>query len=291
MKPKEYKPGIYPLSDEAYFAAEGINASGLKDILRSPAYFKERKENPKEPSWQMIDGTAMHCTALQPEEYEKRYVVLPDNAPLKPTEKMINDPNPKPEIASRVQFWNVFEKSAEGKIIVTQEKDQLYRRVGDMVQSHDELASILANGKAEQAIFAVDPVTKKTCKCKPDFLAEVGGYKIMLEFKTTDDARPDAFQRTAYNFGYYTSAAYYCDIMDWAGLTRPDVYFIVAAERDAPHGLKIYEVSEEALEYGERQYRKALNLYSYCTDMQEWPNYDTTIELLTLPGWVRNDEL
>ena len=291
MKPKQYKPGIYEMPDAEYFAAEGANSSGLKYILRSPAYYKERIDNPKEPSWQMIDGTAIHCSSLQPEEYDKRYVVLPDNAPLKPTERMIADPNPKPEIASRVQFWNVFEKSAEGKTIVTQEKDQLYRRIGDLVQNHSELASILDNGKAEQAVFGVDPVTKKMCKCKPDFLAEVGGYKIMLELKTTDDARPDAFIRTAYNFGYYTSAAFYCDVMGWAGLDKPDVYFIVAVERDAPHGLKIYEVSEEALEYGERQYRKALNLYSYCTDMQEWPNYDTDIELLTLPGWVRNDEL
>lgn len=291
MKPKEFKPGIYPLSDEAYFAAAGVNASSLKDILRSPAYYKERKENPKEPSWQMIDGTAIHCTALQPEEYEQRYVVLPDNAPLKPTEKMIADPKPKPEIAARVQFWNVFEKQCEGKIVVTQEKDQLYRRVGEMVRSHPELATLLANGKAEQAVFAVDPVTKKTCKCKPDYLTQAAGYKIMLELKTTDDARPDAFQRTAYNFGYYTSAAFYSDVMEWAGLGRPDAYFIIAVERDAPHGVKLYEVSDEALEYGERQYRKALNLYSYCTDMQEWPNYDTTIELLTLPGWVKSEDL
>jgi len=291
MKPKEFKPGIYPLSDEAYFAAAGVNASTLKYMLRSPAYCKERIENPKEPSWQMIDGTAIHCTVLQPEEYDKRYVVLPDNAPLKPTEKMIADPNPKPEIASRVQFWNVFEKSAEGKTIITQDKDKLYRGIGSLLRENSEVAPLLENGKAEQAIFAADPVTKKLCKCKPDFLTKVGDYKIMLELKTTDDARPDAFQRTAYNFGYYTSAAFYSDVMEWAGLGRPDGYFILAVERDAPHGFKLYELSEEALEYGERQYRKALNLYSYCTDMQEWPNYDTTIELLTLPGWVKSEDL
>ena len=291
MKPKQFKPGIYPLSDEAYFAADGINASGLKDILRSPAYYKERKENPKEPSWQMIAGTAIHCAVLQPEEYDKRYVVLPDNAPLKPTQKMLDDPNPKPEIASRVQFWNVFERQSEGKIIVLPEKDQLYRRIGKLMRENPDLAPMLENGKAEQAIFGVDPVTKKVCKCKPDFLTKVGNYKIMLELKTSDDARPDAFQRTAYNFGYYTSGAFYCDVMEWAGLGKPDGYFIAVVERDAPHGIKVYEVSPEALDYGERQYRKALNLYSYCTDTQEWPNYDTTIELLTLPGGVRSDEL
>lgn len=291
MKPKVFKPGIYPLSDEAYFAAEGANASGLKHILRSPAYFKQQKENPKEPSYQMIDGTGIHCAVLQPDEYDNRYVVLPDNAPLKPTEKMIADPNPKPEIASRVQFWNVFEKSAEGKTIITQDKDKLYRGIGSLLRDNSEVAPLLENGKAEQAIFAVDPVTKKLCKCKPDFLTRVGDYKIMLELKTTDDARPDAFQRTAYNFGYYTSAAFYCDVMDWAGLGRPDGYFILAVERDAPHGFKLYELSEEALDYGERMYRKALDLYSYCVDTQEWPNYDTTIELLSLPGWVKSEDL
>ena len=281
------KPGIYTMPDEEYFALPEMNNSSLKDILRSPAYFKWRQETPREATKAMLTGTALHCAVLEPDEFMKRYAILPDNAPARPTEAMLNAKKPSESSQERVQFWEQFNIMAGGKTIISNEEAAEYLHIGTLIRTHPELSVMFDKGKAEQVIIGKDPETGIMCKCKPDYLTQVGNYKVMIELKSTDDARVNAFMRTVMNFGYFQAAAFYPDVMTWAGLSRPDLYLIVAFEPNPPYGMKIYEVPQEAYEYGQRQYRKALDLYAYCLQNDEWPNYDTEITPLNLPAWVR----
>lgn len=281
------EPGIYNMPDAEYFAHPAINNSGLKDMLVSPAHYKWRKDNPKEATPDMLSGSACHCAILEPDKFMERYAILPDNAPARPTPQMLGAKNPSESSAQRIQFWSTFKAQAGGRQVLSNEEAAEYLHIGTTIRNHPELSVMFDKGMAERAVFGNDPVTGVLCKCKPDYLTQVGKYKIMLEMKSTEDARPEPFTRTAFKFGYYQAGAYYTDIMEWAGLGRPDLYLIVAFERAPPYGVKIYEVSPEALEFGARQYRKALNLYKHCLDMNEWPNYDTTIEVLSLPAWAR----
>lgn len=286
------KPGIYEMADEEYFAHPAVSNSDLKKLARSPAHFKEYKENPPDPSPAMEAGSALHCAILEPNEFMNRYAVLPDNAPQKPTEAMLTafgkGSKQKESSLERIEFWNKFETMNAGKIVLSNEKAAEYLHVGGLIRNHESLAAFFNNGKAEAAIFAKDPVTGIMCKCKPDYLAKVGQYKVMVEVKSTDDARPDLFMKTAWRFGYYQGAAWYSALMEWAGLGAPDLYIMVAFERDAPYGIQVYEIPEEAMEYGERRFREALDLYAHCLDTDEWPNYDTTIQPLQLPAWARD---
>jgi exodeoxyribonuclease VIII len=285
------KPGIYQISDEEYFAAEALNNSFLKAMLVSPAHAKWQQDHPKEPSKEMRAGSACHCASLEPDQFMRRYAVLPDNAPAKPTPQMLAAKKPSESSQQRIQFWNTFEAQAGDREILTNEQAAEFMHIGQTIRDHPELKRFFEAGKAEQAVFGIDPETGLLCKCKPDYLTVVGRHKVMLELKSTDDARPHLFQRKAMNFGYFQAAAFYPDVMGWAGLGAPDLYLIVAFERDPPYGLKIYEVPEDAQEYGRRQYRAALNLYKHCLDMGEWPAYDTTIEVLELPAWAREVEI
>jgi hypothetical protein len=286
------KPGIYTMPDEEYFAHSAVSNSDLKKLARSPAHFKEYKAHPPEPSKAMEAGSALHCAILEPDDFMKRYAILPDTAPAKPTAAMLAafEKGSKQQQASldRIQFWSIFERESEGRIIISNEQAAEYLHIGGMVRTHPELSVFFDKGKAEQAVFGLDPVTKTLCKCKPDYLTKVNKYRVMLEVKSTEDARPDPFTRTSFNFGYYQAAAWYTSVMEWAGLGAPDLYLIVAFERSAPYGLKVYEVPPEAIEYGERRYREALDVYAYCLETDTWPNYDTTIETLSLPGWVKD---
>lgn len=281
------KPGIYDIPDDEYFAYPALNHSGAKAILQSPAHYKWQLANPKEPTPAMIDGKAMHCAILEPEAFMDRYAILPDNAPLRPTDRMLSSPNQKPEILERIQFWSVFDNESMGKEVISNEKAVRYQEIGRIVRQHHELRGFFTKGFAERAVFGNDPETGVLCKCKPDYLTEVNGYRIMLEVKSSDNVQFQFFQRTAYNYGYFTASAFYTDLMEWAGLNRPDLYLIVAFERDPPFGVKIYEIPEEAIEWGRRRCRAAINLYAECLERDHWPNYDTTIDVLTLPTWAK----
>lgn len=281
------QPGIHNITDEEYFADPAINNSGLKAVVRSPAHYQYQLRNPKEQTPAMLAGSAMHCAILEPAEFSRRYAVIPADAPAKPTSAMINAKNPSESSIDRVTYWESFEIASMGKDIITEAVSKDCFRISDAVRTHPELSAIFENGKAEQAIFAEDPVTGVMCKCKPDYLTQVSEYRIQVELKSADDARVGPFTRSVMNYGYFQGSAFYHDMMDWAGLDAPDLYLMVVIEREEPYGIKVYEVPEDCMDYGRRQYRQALDLYKHCLDMDEWPNYSTDIEVLQLPAWAR----
>ena len=282
------KPGIYEMEDEKYFAHPAVSNSDLKKLARSPAHFKHYKANPPGQSPVMAAGSALHCAILEPNSFMDRYAILPDDAPARPTEAMINAKNPSESSQLRIAFWEAADIVNEGKITLSNEKAAEYLHIGNLVRTHESLAHFFKKGKAEAAVFAKDPITGTLCKCKPDYLTVVGKYSVMLEVKSTEDSRPGQFARTAMNFGYFQAAAWYSTLMDWAGLGAPDLYLIIAFERDAPYGIQVYELPEEAMDYGRRRFREALDLYAHCLETNEWPNYDTSIQPLSLPNWAKD---
>jgi hypothetical protein len=285
------KPGIYEMPDEEYFAHHAISNSDLKYIARSPAHFKEYKANPKEQTPAMALGSAMHCAILEPDAFMERYAVLPDNAPDKPTAAMLKafEKGSKQQQSSldRITFWQKFEQMNAGKPVLKNDVATECLKVGELIRNHPELHPLFSSGEPEHAVFGIDPETETLCKCKPDHMTVLADTQIVLELKSTEDARYQPFQRSAYNYNYFQGAAFYCDLLDWSGRGYPDLYMIVAFERTPPYGVMIYEIPHEAIEYGRRRYREALDVYAECAKRDYWPNYDTTVEVLMLPTWVK----
>jgi hypothetical protein len=280
------EPGIYDISDEQYFGVKAASNSGLKLIrTRSPGHFIHQQRNPKDPTPDMLAGISWHCAILEPESFMDRHAIVPENAPRKPTAPQIKaykagKPTEKGEVSCR--YWEQWGAMNDGKTIIDTETAAEYLEIGNAIRNHPELSAYFDNGKSEQAVFAHDPKTGVLCKCKPDYLTCLKGYNICLELKSTEDATSKRFQRTALNFGYFQAAAFYQDVMEWA-IGRPDLYLIVAFEREAPYGVKVYEVTPEALRRGTEEYRAALNIYHECLMTDNWPLYDTDIEILEYP--------
>ena len=288
-----FAPGVYnDVTDSDYRAAAGVANSDLKHIARSPAHYLASKLSPREQSSSMLAGIALHTAILEPHEMMARYVVLPPDAPRRPSITQINAKNPSPDTVAAIQWWAAWDGINAGKPVMSATDIEAYFRVGQHIRSHPELSGFLGKGDAETSIFATDPVSGVAVKCRPDWLCTVGGMVVCIDVKSCEDARPAAFQRAAVNYNYFQQAAYYQDVMSWCpafaekyGKDRPDLWLFCAFERDAPHGVKLYEVGQEAQERGRKQYRDALSLYAHCTATGEYPAYDTTIEPLDYPRW------
>jgi len=286
------EPGIYTLPEEEYFADPAVSNSDLKLVRRSPAHFYSEKRDPdrvqKEPSPQMKAGKCLHCAILEPWDFDSRHAVLPPDAPNRPSLRQINAKNPSKESIQAVRWWNDWNSLHGDKEIITDEQCKQYKAIGSLIRNHPELMGYMLQGKAEQSVFAKDPETGVMCKCRPDWMTRIANLNVVIDFKSTDDARPHMFQRTAYNFEYFKGAAYYSDVIRWSGLDPVDLFLLVAFERDPPFAIKVYEIQEAELDRGREQYRPALNLFAYCQDTGEWPSYDTSIEVLEFPVWAKD---
>lgn len=74
------EPGVYfSLSNAEYHSGSGISKSQLDMVELSPALLKWQESAPvDEEKLQALDmGTALHCLLLEPDEFDKRFIVAP----------------------------------------------------------------------------------------------------------------------------------------------------------------------------------------------------------------------
>jgi RecB family exonuclease len=125
-------------------------------------------------------------------------------------------------------------------------------------------------------------------KGRLDRLEKTADGWMILDLKTTDDASPSVFQKKSFSMGYHIQAAFYTDLVKKV-LDADNVEFIFCAmERRRPHGIALYKASEDMIEIGRTQYKKALKELSFCKSKDLFPGYDSNIIDLSLPGWANN---
>ena len=117
---------------------------------------------------------------------------------------------------------------------------------------------------------------------QPDYRTD----SYIVDLKTCYDARPEQFCKSALAYQYQVQAALYVDVAEAIDGKKRDFYW-VAVEKDAPYAVAVYKASDEMLEHGRQQYRKAIDLYKECAALDLWPAYSQQVQTLELPGWVK----
>ena len=294
MNKHPIEPGIYDMPDEQYFDFPAFSNSDLKLIARSPAHYWAAKRDPNRDAESTTkakqDGAALHCAILEPEEFKNRYITAPENAPRKPTISQINAKNPSEGSIKSMEFWADFEQKASGRIMLLSDQYKKYMLISGTVRQHPELAVLLKDGLAEKCVFAVDPETGLLVKCKTDYYRQLKLLNVITDLKSAEDARPFPFQRNAYSYGYFQQSAFYSDVWKWSGVVEQiDTWIVTVFEKIAPYAVKLYEITGADMEFGRKQYRKALNIAAECQASDHWPAYSTDITPLHIPGYASVD--
>ena len=270
---------IIGMSNADYHALPSVSSSMLKTILRSPAHYKAAYLSGaprKEPTANMVLGSLTHTLFLEPEQYGSEYIIAPKW-------------NARTNEGKAV--YAAFQDAADGLTIITAEQLQTAQAMANALCGHI-IHEAMTGGHAEASIFYSASVggVGVACRIRPDYHippCDTWPTGLIIDVKTTDDARPEAFARTCVNFGYDLSAAMYCDgFMRHYGADEPPLFLLLVVERDAPHAVACYECSPEMLEKGNNKYRDAMRMLADCTASGEWPGYDDGIQLLNLPKWA-----
>lgn len=284
-------PGAYPgMPESEYRAADAIANSDLKHMLRSPAHFYAARldpdREPEEDTTAKIEGRALHCAILEPHTFGQRYYFVDEGMP-RDLRHLRNAKAPSPDTVAAIKAWDDFEARNAGKQLIPRASTIKVQKAAQRIRNHPELLAYLRTGAAEESIFAIEPKTGLPVKIRTDWRCVIDGLRIVIDLKSCEDARPEAFSRDAEKYSYFQGAGWYCDVHEWAGLGKVDLYLLVAFEKAGP-GVMIYEVQEDELEAGRRRYRPALDLYAHCKAVGEWPSYSTDITPLRRPAWAKD---
>ena len=109
-----------------------------------------------------------------------------------------------------------------------------------------------------------------------------------MDVKTTKDASPESFGRSAWNLGYHIQAAFYRRVIGAAPGTTPDFIF-GCVESEAPHLVAYYSVPQYLLDYADGLIDTLLERYAECLAADLWPGYVAEIEMqeLSVPGYAQ----
>lgn len=285
--------GLYEgMSNEEYHAALGLSNTGLTELARSPWHYYSRFLDPSRPERErkagQFEGTIAHCAILEPDEFMRRYVVTPSNAPRRPTAAQWNAKNPSPESVQAMAWWSNWEAENEGREVVSHDDYSRVLRQAESVRRIREVRELFEHGKAELSAFATaDGVLKK---CRPDWTAYVGaGDVILIDVKTVGDAKPDEMARHIGRKGYYRQAAHYWRTFEQASGLRVAAFKFLAVESEWPYAASLTQLDDVSLQVAMEEVRDLTALYAECLKSGRWPGYDEA-QVVSLPAYLFNEE-
>lgn len=261
------------------------SASGLKQMLRSPAHFRHYVENPEDDkqSPALTFGSALHCAVLEPDVFARRYVVLPADAPRYPTDAQWNAKGQRaPDSQKAVDFWTAWNAENTGRERLSAADYDKVRRMADSAMAHPVARGLLMGGDREVTMRWKDADTGIDCKARADLFAS---GEFLMDLKSCRDASPEGFARAVTTYQYGLQAAHYLsgiqangDAIKW--------FVFLAVESSEPYVCQPYILDAQAESLGFNQRRKAITKQAECLSTGHWPGYSLQLEELRLPAFA-----
>lgn len=266
---------ISQMTAEEYHAdRNSISSTGLRKLLAPgcPAQFKYDRDNPPAPKKEFSFGHAAHK------------VVLGEGEEIVVTE--FDDWRTKTAREERDAI------RAAGAVPLLFHEGEQVQAMADAIRQHPLAGPLFTpgSGAAEQSIFWTDPATGVRCRCRPDYLKQLPGLTLCVDYKTTRDASPAAVSKAVRDHGYHQQDALYTDGVEAAGLAPEGCRFLfVFQSKTAPYLITVRELDQQSRDIGRAKNERALRIYADCTATDMWPDWTGPVDdipQISLPTWA-----
>lgn len=267
---------------DEYQRIQRMNPSTLVHGLHSMKRLKRAIDGDVKPTTKAMQlGTCAHVLLLEPDEFAKRFVVMPDfhldeaNVDAKGNRsesKMTNYVKRR-----RAEF------DAGGRETVTEFEYRTAWRMICAIQDHHSAPGYLSGGVAEYTVQG--EIGGELCKgrldyCKPDCIVDV---------KTTNSLA--RFGKTFANMSYGFKMAFYQELVRQEVGRKLPVYIVAQEDRD-DFDTAVFDVPQAVLDNGLANVRRVMLQYQICRIKDDWPGYDRgepTMQI-DVPLWSMNEE-
>lgn len=180
----------------------------------------------------------------------------------------------KPDAVFADELLDTWRENPEGKVLVTRQQLATALAIQKALLNHPTAGKLLTHPSraVEVSYFGIDEETGLEVRVRPDLEIDMGGLRIGADLKTISmwnikqEGLRAKLHREIIERDYHLSAAMYCET---AAL---DQFFWIFVNKDENyHWIAIIEASEELLELGMLEYRKAMRAIANGFDTGEWP--------------------
>lgn len=259
----------YGIPDEQYHSIKAVSNSLMKNVQQSMAHFKAAFDGAaKEQTPAMRTGWLLHLAILQPTVFKEK-IFIHTKTKTNATKAFEQDVLDNPD-----------------KVVLLQKDIELVTNMANAILENKIAKAAITGGQTEVTVFAKCPLTGLVMKGRADF----EGEDYLLDYKTTENASPNVFQKNARGYWYHVQAAHYLELFKLAG--KPKKYFMVLAqEKSPPYASAVYVYNSAAIEKGLELRQHALKEIANCAETGVWPGYSDGVVDLGLDSWGFEEKL
>ena len=221
--------------DDKYYAdREYVSNSMLSLLNKSPQHLQRLLDGHKEETPALNFGSAFHTYVLEPKKWNIDVAIYEGKT-------------------RRGKAWDEFQEQHPSKTIINKSEHQKIVDMRRTLCTPEDNYDFIENSLHE--VVKVWEMQGVKCKGKVDCVYEKDGKKIIIDVKTTQDASPEGFRRSAYKYGYHRQASFYVD-----GFGADEFWFAVV-EKDSPYRVGLYQASEDFINNGRDEISTLLETY------------------------------
>lgn len=108
---------------------------------------------------------------------------------------------------------------------------------------------------------------------------------VIMDYKSCDNASPEAFSRQIARMGYDLQAVFYTNGANANGL-KVKRFLFLAQECDEPFACSWHALAPSMIEIANMRVEQALRTWRQCIKTDKWPAYSTDVHFAEAPHWM-----
>lgn len=280
------------MSNENYHSDRtAVSSSALKILLqKTPAHFLA-----KWMSGMTVDGdkehfrygSIAHMAVLEPERFKSSFLLEPKFEALTKGK----DAHMSSQSAEAKRMKAEWYASIPQDALVVTERD--YGAITGTIKSiiaHEKASKVIVGAKTEMSGYFRHKVTGIKCRLRPDILHL--DKRVVVDFKTTRDASRDFFSKEIARHMYHVSIAFYGLGIEAIEGWRPDVFAILASEKEEPYASALYTLDKQTMDTAYAWVENGMAILKKCLESKIWPGLqDGLAEDISIPPWAHTEGL
>lgn len=262
-----------------------LSSSGARKLLppSSPAIFRAWRagELDSKRSDALDFGRAAHRTVLGAGD---EYVVVEGSG---------TNPNAWTTEATKAEVALV---RAAGKTPIRPQDAVTIEAMAAKVRAHPIAGQLFQPGRGVAEQVLVWRRQGVMCRAMIDWRTWTpSGRPLVVDYKTAACAEPAALSRSIDQYGYHQQGEFYDSGVEALELNngQAPAFILVFQEKTPPFQVVVVQPDDEAMQWGARLNRKALDVYRRCVESDTWPGYtdvngncaDSSVLSVALPPW------
>lgn len=287
---------IYDERPEDYYRREldVVSNTGLVIVeTRSLLHYKYWVEHPEydRDTAAKRFGKAYHCAILEPDQFHKRYTVLDEDAPNRPSLRQRNAAKPSPATVKAIAYWDTL--MASGKLVMPAEDYDTALRMAEVFRADPIAGQLLRGSRREVTLRWTEDIvlpdgSTYPLKHKARVDIDIEDIAWAADPKTTMNAHPESFARDVFTMRMHMQHAQYC--AGYAACGRPLKDFVfLPQEKTPPYVVQPYRIDAAAEERGFVLRERAQKKVAGALATGRWTGYRDGISELILPAFAHYD--